>query len=127
MVKKLDDLLKKKAVRMLGNKASLASRIDLAGSGFEIGAVYKQQIKDTLFKVSQPPLVKKRPIPVPETQPRKVRGGARIRAAKKRTQQTEIRTLKNRLKFGAEPSEEYDEPSMGMLGTSDRIRVTASA
>ena len=92
---------------MLGNKASLASRIDLAGSDSEMGKLYKQQIKDTLVKVSAPPLVKKRPIPVPETQPRKHRGGERIRAAKKRNQTTELRKLTNRLKFGEEPTEEY--------------------
>ena len=37
LVQVVEDNLKKRAVRMLGNKASLACRIDLSGSGSEMG------------------------------------------------------------------------------------------
>ena len=73
------------------------------------------------------PILKK-PLPRPDDKPRRKRGGKRTRSIRKRYELTEIRMLKNRMKFGPEGENEYRDTGegMGMLkisGVGSRLRV----
>jgi U4/U6 small nuclear ribonucleoprotein PRP31 len=57
-----------------------------------------------------------KPLPVPDLQPSKRRGGKRYRKAKELSEMSEVRKQQNRLKFGEEAEEEINEGvGMGML------------
>jgi len=117
--------LNSKAKRVLASKTVLAARVDSNKGSPEVGKDLKAQVQQKLEKaIEPPPMIPRKPLPVPETRPKKHRGGKRIRAAKRKHQITETQKQVNRVKFGTEAQEEFRETghSFGMLGKSGKIR-----
>ena len=68
-------------------------------------------------------------MPRPDDKPSRKRGGKRVRGIKKKFELTEVRKLKNRMKFG-EPEAEYRDTGIGFgmlgvggVGSSLRISI----
>jgi len=78
------------------------------------GEKLKEGILKRLYKIQQPqqPILKK-VLPKPDDKPRKRRGGKRMRSIKKRYELTEMRKMKNRMKFGTDEEKEYRETGKG--------------
>jgi U4/U6 small nuclear ribonucleoprotein PRP31 len=89
------------------------------------GEKFKDFIGKKMEKIKEPkaPALKK-PLPRPDDKPRTKRGGKRARGQKKRLEQTQMRALKNRMKFG-EAESEFRETGkgFGMLGVAGAIKV----
>ena len=146
-MKKLWQLIgKMKVLRRYANKAALAARADafkIRNTEKEIssdeseeeeanvnyGNELKNNISGKIDKIEndKAPVLKK-PLPRPDDKPRRKRGGKRTRSIKKRYELTEIRMLKNRMKFGVEGENEYRDTGegFGMLklgGEGGRLKV----
>ena len=128
------DSMKIKVLRRYANKTALAARKDAFINKNKIankenyGTELKQIIADKVEKIKNDvqPILKK-PLPRPDDKPSKKRGGKRVRGIKKKFELTEVRKLKNRMKFG-EPEAEYRDTGVGfgMLGVggiSSSLRV----
>ena len=136
------DSMKIKVLRRYANKTALAARKDAfinlnrknegANSKFEkeekYGNELKQSIEEKIEKIKNDvqPILKK-PLPRPDDKPSRKRGGKRVRGIKKKFELTEVRKLRNRMKFG-EPEAEYRDTGIGfgMLGvggTGSSLRV----
>ena len=71
-----------------------------------------------------------KPLPKPDDKPRRKRGGKRMRSINQRYALTELRAMKNRMKFGEEGQVEYRESGkgFGMLkigGVGSKMKVSA--
>ena len=128
--------MKIKILRRYANKTALAARKDAFmvndnNNNEKYGENIKKVIFDKIEKIKndvQPVL--KKPLPRPDAKPRRKRGGKRVRGLKKKFELTEVRKLKNRMKFG-EPENEYRDTGLGfgMLGVGgigSSIRVTSN-
>ena len=136
------DSMKIKVLRRYANKTALAARKDAfinlnrknegANAKFEkeekYGNELKQSIEEKIEKIKNDvqPILKK-PLPRPDDKPSRKRGGKRVRGIKKKFELTEVRKLRNRMKFG-EPEAEYRDTGIGfgMLGvggTGSSLRV----
>ena len=144
--KEASDKMKMKVLRRYANKAALAARADafkIRNTEKEIssdeseeeeanvnyGNELKNNISGKIDKIEndKAPVLKK-PLPRPDDKPRRKRGGKRTRSIKKRYELTEIRMLKNRMKFGVEGENEYRDTGegFGMLklgGEGGRLKV----
>ena len=92
------------------------------------GNELKKEIAEKVEKIKNDvqPILKK-PLPRPDDKPSRKRGGKRVRGIKKKFELTEVRKLRNRMKFG-EPEAEYRDTGIGfgMLGvggTGSSLRV----
>ena len=91
----------------------------------------KEEISKKMQKIlepKQPKIIK--PLPKPDDKPRRKRGGKRLRSMKARYAQTEMRMLKNRMKFGEEAEVEYRESGkgfgmIGVGGNGSKLKVYA--
>ena len=118
------DSMKIKVLRRYANKTALAARKDAFINKSKLspkenyGNELKKLITDKFDKIKNDvqPILKK-PLPRPDDKPSKKRGGKRVRGIKKKFELTEVRKLKNRMKFG-EPEAEYRDTGkgFGMLG-----------
>ena len=118
------DSMKIKVLRRYANKTALAARKDAFINKSKLSAEenfgndLKKLIADKVDKIKNDvqPILKK-PLPRPDDKPSKKRGGKRVRGIKKKFELTEVRKLKNRMKFG-EPEAEYRDTGIGfgMLG-----------
>ena len=121
------DSMKIKVLRRYANKTALAARKDAFlnrsknngnNNKENYGTELKKIIADKVEKIKNDvqPILKK-PLPRPDDKPSKKRGGKRVRGIKKKFELTEVRKLKNRMKFG-EPEAEYRDTGIGfgMLG-----------
>ena len=118
------DSMKIKVLRRYANKTALAARKDAFINKSKLstkenyGNELKKLIADKVDKIKNDvqPILKK-PLPRPDDKPSKKRGGKRVRGIKKKFELTEVRKLKNRMKFG-EPEAEYRDTGIGfgMLG-----------
>ena len=126
------DSMKIKVLRRYANKTALAARKDAFINNKRIneklnndnkkeekyGEELKQLIEEKIEKIKNDvqPILKK-PLPRPDDKPSRKRGGKRVRGIKKKFELTEVRKLKNRMKFG-EPEAEYRDTGIGfgMLG-----------
>lgn len=132
--KKATDEMKMKVLRRYSNKVALAARKDAFNNKIdsgsdkvknpnddEYGKKLHTEIGQKLSNVenNKQPVIKK-PLPRPDDKPRRKRGGKRSRSTKKRYEMTEVRLLKNRIKFGEEG--EIDLEDFGMLKNSNKIR-----
>ena len=126
------DSMKIKVLRRYANKTALAARKDAFINNKRIneklnndnkkeekyGEELKQLIDEKIEKIKNDvqPILKK-PLPRPDDKPSRKRGGKRVRGIKKKFELTEVRKLKNRMKFG-EPEAEYRDTGIGfgMLG-----------
>ena len=119
-----------KLVKLLASGVSKAAKVDL--SGFKRGASVGGKIyKDILAKFEKHVNPKtgeyKKPLPAPDSKPKKRRGGKKYRRMKERLGLTDVREMKNRLAFGTDVAEDNGtgEKEMGMLAqqASGRLRV----
>ena len=138
------DSMKIKVLRRYANKTALAARKDAfinlnrknegANSKFEkeekYGNELKQSIEEKIEKIKNDvqPILKK-PLPRPDDKPSRKRGGKRVRGIKKKFELTEVRKLRNRMKFG-EPEAEYRDTGIGFgmlgvggIGSSLRVAI----
>ena len=96
-----------------------------------------EEIVGKLEKLSAPPPLKNvKPLPIPDSERKKRRGGKRARKLKELYAQTEMRKQKNRMAFGAEAEVEVivgdRMEGLGMLGAATgsgslRVNPTGSA
>ena len=130
------DSMKIKVLRRYANKTALAARKDAFINKNKItnkenyGNELKKIIADKVEKIKNDvqPILKK-PLPRPDDKPSKKRGGKRVRGIKKKFELTEVRKLKNRMKFG-EPEAEYRDTGVGFgmlgvggIGSSLRVAI----
>ncbi|KAM6584144.1 hypothetical protein CsatB_011146 [Cannabis sativa] len=124
--------LKMRASRLLASKATLAARVDsIRGdpSG-NTGRVLREEIRKKIEKWQEPPPAKQpKPLPVPDSEPKKKRGGRRLRKMKERYAVTDMRKLANRMQFGIPEESSLGDglgEGYGMLGQagSGKLRVS---
>ena len=87
------------------------------------GLLMKELIGKKMNKIQdyRQPILKK-PLPRPDDKPRRTRGGKRIRSIKQKYALTEIRAMKNRMKFGPDSEVEYRDTGkgFGLLGVGGK-------
>ena len=133
------DSMKIKVLRRYSNKTALAARKDAfinknkkKGNEKEekYGDDLKKLIEEKVEKIKNDvqPILKK-PLPRPDDKPSRKRGGKRVRGIKKKFELTEVRKLRNRMKFG-EPEAEYRDTGIGFgmlgvggIGSSLRVAI----
>jgi U4/U6 small nuclear ribonucleoprotein PRP31 len=133
------DSMKIKVLRRYANKTALAARKDAfinknrnenKEKEEKYGTELKKLIEEKVEKIKNDiqPILKK-PLPRPDDKPSRKRGGKRVRGIKKKFELTEVRQLKNRMKFG-EPEHEYRDTgrgfgmlSVGGIGSSLRVAI----
>ncbi|CAN1852822.1 U4/U6 small nuclear ribonucleoprotein Prp31 homolog [Linum perenne] len=126
--------LRMRACRLVAAKSTLAARVDsIRGdpSG-KTGRSLKEEISKKIEKWQEPPPAKQpKPLPVPDSEPKKKRGGRRQRKMKERYAVTDMRKLANRMQFGIPEESSLGDglgEGYGMLGQagSGKLRVAAS-
>ena len=123
------DSMKIKVLRRYENKTALAARKDAFINKSKLspkenyGNELKKLIADKFDRIKNDvqPILKK-PLPRPDDKPSKKRGGKRVRGIKKKFELTEVRKLKNRMKF-EEPEAEYRDTGVGGIGSSLRVAI----
>jgi U4/U6 small nuclear ribonucleoprotein PRP31 len=114
--------LRRKAARLVANKAALAARVDASHEAVngEIGTAFREDIEKKLDKLQEPPPVKFiKPLPKPLEGGKKKRGGKRVRKLKERYAITEYRKQQNRLNFAEIEDDAYQDDlgySRGTIG-----------
>jgi len=95
--------VRKRAVKLVACKCSLAARCDAnqSNSNGQAGKNFRLEIENKINKELEPPPKKApRPLPAPIEKSGKKRGGKRVRRMKERYAQTELRKAANRMNFG---------------------------
>ncbi|KAK4253686.1 hypothetical protein QN277_010328 [Acacia crassicarpa] len=124
--------LRMRAWRLLACKSTLAARVDSTRgdpSG-NTGRAIKEEIHKKIEKWQEPPPAKQpKPLPVPDSEPKKKRGGRRLRKMKERYAVTDMRKLANRMLFGIPEESSLGDglgEGYGMLGQagSGKLRVS---
>ncbi|KAG0466451.1 hypothetical protein HPP92_018031 [Vanilla planifolia] len=125
--------LRTRACRLLAGKSTLAARMDSTRgdpSG-KTGRSYRDEILKKIEKWQEPPPAKQpKPLPVPDSEPKKKRGGRRLRKMKERYAVTDMRKLANRMQFGV-PEESSLGDGLGRVMAclakgSGRLRVSVA-
>ncbi|KAL8109872.1 hypothetical protein AgCh_025823 [Apium graveolens] len=124
--------LRKCTCRLLASKSILAARVDSAGGDATggVGSAYREEILKKIEKLQQPSLAKQaKPLPVPDSKPKKKRGGRRLRKMKERYATTDMHILANRIQFGVPEESSLGDglgEGYGMLGQagSGKLRVS---
>ncbi|XP_015788574.1 U4/U6 small nuclear ribonucleoprotein Prp31 [Tetranychus urticae] len=123
--------LRRKAAHLVANKCTIAARVDACHSSPDgsQGRSFRAKIERALDKLQEPPPVKQvKPLPPPIDQPRKKRGGKRVRRMKERMAMTEFRKQANRMNFGEIEDDAYQEDlgfTTGQIGKSAMGRIRA--
>eukprot|EP01025_Chloroclados_australasicus_P005229 TRINITY_DN11512_c0_g2_i3.p1 TRINITY_DN11512_c0_g2~~TRINITY_DN11512_c0_g2_i3.p1 ORF type:complete len:512 (-),score=105.42 TRINITY_DN11512_c0_g2_i3:646-2181(-) len=120
---------KQKAARLVSNKTALLARLDVMKQQKD-GATGKRVREEMISKMEKwqelPPPKAPKPLPVPDGDPRKRRGGRRLRRQKELYGTTEFQRIANRMAFN-KMEEEYidgeDTIGMGMLGKEGSGRL----
>lgn len=125
-----------KAQRLLAAKVAIAARIDAGRESLEgdFGRQMYNEIVGKLEKLAEPPPHKMvKPLPIPDSERKKKRGGKRARKLKELYAQTEMGKQRNRLAFGETAEIEVFAgdrmEGMGMLGAatgSGGVRLPAT-
>ncbi|KAH0903564.1 hypothetical protein HID58_043067 [Brassica napus] len=124
--------LKSRAGRILAAKSTLAARVDATRgdpSGTN-GKALREEIRKKIEKWQEPPPARQpKPLPVPDSEPKKRRGGRRLRKMKERYAVTDMRKLANRMAFGTPEESSLGDglgEGYGMLGQagSNRLRIS---
>jgi U4/U6 small nuclear ribonucleoprotein PRP31 len=150
-VEKTPEKFKMQILRKYAGKAVLMARIDAFRKPYNSnsdvktiiktdsenrmdGERFKEQISFKMNKIIEPQqAVTKKPLPKPDDKPRKKRGGKRMRSIKEKYALTEMRMMKNRMKFGPEGQIEYRESGegFGLLGvgggTGGKMKTSTKA
>lgn len=124
--------LRMKACRLVAGKSTLAARVDFTRGDLsaKIGQDLREEIRKKIEKWQEPPPPKQpKPLPVPDSDPKKKRGGRRLRKMKERYALTDMRKLANRMKFGVPEESSLGDglgEGYGMLGQagSGKLRVS---
>lgn len=123
-----------KAQRLLSAKVSIASRVDAGGDHKDgnFGRKLYDDIVGKLEKMSEPaPLKTVKPLPIPDSERKKRRGGKRARKLKELYAQSEASKQKNRLAFGEKAEEEVfvgdRMEGLGMLGSGNLRALSGSS
>jgi U4/U6 small nuclear ribonucleoprotein PRP31 len=125
--------LRMRAARLVGGKCTLMARLDAYGedAAGAAGAAMRAEIVAKIEKWQEPPPCKIiKPLPLPDMDPKKRRGGRRLRKMKERYGLTDMRKAANRVNFN-EPENEagLEGVGIGVLGTGGaggRLRLHAS-
>ncbi|CRG98162.1 U4/U6 small nuclear ribonucleoprotein PRP31, putative [Plasmodium gallinaceum] len=110
IVQSVPDSYKKKAIKLLAGKCSLAARIDYFKKYREgqYGLLLRENVISHLIKLQEPlPMKQKKILPMPDEKRRRRRGGRRYRKLKEKTQITELRKQINRLPFGPNTTDDF--------------------
>lgn len=124
--------LRMRACRLLASKSTLAARVDSTGGDATggVGRAFREEIRKKIDKWQEPPPAKQpKPLPVPDSEPKKKRGGRRLRKMKERYAITDMRKLANRMQFGVPEESSLGDglgEGYGMLGQagSGKLRVS---
>ncbi|KAG6429590.1 hypothetical protein SASPL_107642 [Salvia splendens] len=124
--------LRMRACRLLASKSTLAARVDSTRGdpAGKTGRTLRAEIHKKIEKWQEPPPAKQpKPLPVPDSEPRKKRGGRRLRKMKERYAITDMRKLANRMQFGIPEESSLGDglgEGYGMLGQagSGKLRVS---
>ncbi|KAG7629212.1 Nop domain [Arabidopsis thaliana x Arabidopsis arenosa] len=125
--------LEARAGRLVAAKSTLAARVDATREdplGIS-GKAFREEIRKKIDKWQEPPPARQpKPLPVPHSEPKKRRGGRRLRKLKARYQVTDMRKLANRTAFGTPEESSLGDglgEGYGMLGQagSKRLRVSS--
>jgi len=94
-------------VRMFASNTAKCARADSLGSAAGLGARLREDIYERYEKIQEEGGLYRvdQPLPVPDLQPKKKRGGKRHRKNKELQEMSELRKQQNRLKFGEEAEE----------------------
>lgn len=126
--------LRMRACRLLAAKSTLAARVDSTrgDSTGKTGRTLREEIRKKIEKWQEPPPPKiPKPLPVPDSEPKKKRGGRRLRKRKERYAITDMRKLANRMQFGVPEESSLGDglgEGYGMLGQagSGKLRMSAA-
>eukprot|EP00252_Welwitschia_mirabilis_P023766 TRINITY_DN681_c0_g1_i1.p1 TRINITY_DN681_c0_g1~~TRINITY_DN681_c0_g1_i1.p1 ORF type:complete len:483 (-),score=136.69 TRINITY_DN681_c0_g1_i1:284-1732(-) len=126
--------LRKQVCRLLAGKSTLAARVDSTSQDptGKYGRTLKEEIGKKIEKWQEPPPAKlPKPLPVPDSEPKKRRGGRRLRKMKERYAVTDMRKLANRMQFGVPEESSLGDglgEGYGMLGQagSGKLKVSAA-
>ncbi|KAF8687980.1 hypothetical protein HU200_042465 [Digitaria exilis] len=125
--------LRTRACRLIAAKSTLAARVDSirGDTTGKAGRNLLEEIRKKIEKWQEPPPAKlPKPLPVPDSEPKKKRGGRRLRKMKERYAQTDMMKLANRMQFGIPEESSLGDglgEGYGMLGQagSGKLRVSA--
>jgi U4/U6 small nuclear ribonucleoprotein PRP31 len=90
----------------------------------------KEEISKKMIKIQEPKQARIiKPLPKPDDKPRRKRGGKRLRSQKQIYMMTELRQMKNRMKFGEEAEVEYRGTGkgfgiIGVGGNGSKLKVS---
>jgi len=102
LVQVLPKEYRRKAAKLLAAKCTLAARVDAShqSSDGSIGQQFLDEVNLKIEKMQEaPPSIRNRALPRPDDEPRKKRGGRRVRKMKEKTAVTELRRRANRMNF----------------------------
>ncbi|MEW5303488.1 MAG: hypothetical protein WDW36_006174 [Sanguina aurantia] len=126
---------RRKAAKLMASKCTLMARMDAFGQdpGGLAGGKMHAECARKIEKWQEPPPAKTvKPLPAPDAEIKKRRGGRRLRKMKERYGLTDVRKAANRMNFNV-PEEEYidgDEViGLGVLGSKEgtgRLKIVAS-
>ncbi|KAI7867486.1 uncharacterized protein EV154DRAFT_607950 [Mucor mucedo] len=123
--------LRRKLVKIISAKASLAARIDASHSApdGQEGQKMREEIDAKIDKLQENPSLKVvKALPIPDEGPKKRRGGKRARRQKEAYAMTELRAARNRMAFGdAEEEIGYGDETEGLGMAAKQIgKIRAS-
>jgi U4/U6 small nuclear ribonucleoprotein PRP31 len=131
LVQRCPMALRKKAIRVVAAKATLAARCDGYGESNEgdQGRQLRDEIVKKIQKWQEPPPAKlPKPLPAPDEGKKKRRGGKRYRVQRERQALTELRKQQSRLAFGVAGGDDTDY-DLGILGQGEaalgKVRIQA--
>ncbi|CAM6083124.1 unnamed protein product [Calypogeia fissa] len=124
--------LRTRACRLVAGKSTLGARVDSTRGDptGKTGRDLREEIRKKIEKWQEPPPPKlPKPLPVPDSDPKKKRGGRRLRKMKERYALTDMRKLANRMRFGVPEESSLGDglgEGYGMLGQagSGKLRVS---
>ena len=122
--------LRRRAVRLLAGKVTLACRMDEFEEDRtgERGRQLRREVEAKIDKWQEPPpssLTKALPVPLAQSNKRR-RGGKRYRKERERSQLSELHKAKHRMAFGKEELvDEYTGEEFGMIGREGSGTVKA--
>ena len=126
---------RKKLLKILTGKVTLAARIDTSCDRRDVkactqGEIYKSDLLAKVDVWKKPDKARtKKALPIPALKARAKRGGKRVRKSKERNSQTELAKLGNRMSFTGSADGEYGDSAMGfdsgMIGHKDVGRMRA--
>ncbi|XP_051192858.1 U4/U6 small nuclear ribonucleoprotein Prp31 homolog isoform X2 [Lolium perenne] len=124
--------LRTRSLRLIAAKSTLAARIDSirGDTTGNSGKNFLEEIRKRVVKWQEPPQAKfPKPLPVPDSIPKKKRGGRRLRKMKERYAQTDMMKLANRMQFGVPEKSSLGDglgKGYGLLGQagSGKLRLS---